>query len=738
MEFNSDGSLKVTVKKSRDHLSVLRLLDEMDFNVGKKLLASALRGEVNERIKRCRLDKKIYHGSLGGYDEEDLIRFIEHLLSIGLLQIEKSKQYTVVALSKKGVEELDNSVLSLKVDDVLSNGPDLSSAGDDFFTKSYSVSEITDSDRLLFDEFSFFLDSFTDQQKKAIICGDSRQVCIAGAGSGKTRVLTHKIVFLHKFLGVPAKDILAITFTRKAKEEMISRLNLLIPEVKIRVETFNSFAEKELLANGSKLYGTFKSMVDYRAFNDVVFKGIAHLGFTTETFVSQYFTSREKRGKEPRQLFFSFLYDFRTILDAYILEDKDDSFFEEKLVSAPITEVITAKNVIKLVKFVADFLEKNNLRTFADQLLDVNKLYSRFPEFKKQFPWVLVDEYQDINEAQVDLLNHICSDNLFVVGDPRQSIYAWRGADPKILYSSIDNGATVIELTSNFRSSKSVVDFSNAIIALTNKGRHSFKPQTSESSSRGVVSVYQAPSEVDEVNAVLDAIDSLACPRNEIFILSRTNKGLEKFAQGLSDKNIKFLIRTDEKKDLSHIPSSDELTLSTVHAIKGLEAEFVFVVGASMNSYPSKVKDHRFVELLTTRPDYDRYEEERRLLYVACTRAKKELYVSYTGAPSPFLSRKVLMNVTEDRGAFSGAFLKRQPLSTPERVENQRSALRRWRFLESKERGIPAYMIFSDKVLDQLLTLQPLTVDELESISGFGKVKISEFGLDVLHILHST
>jgi hypothetical protein len=307
MEFNPDGSLKA-VKKYKDHLSVLRLVDEMDFHVGKKLMASALRGEVNERIKRCKLDKKIYHGSLGGYDEEDLIRFIEYLLSQGLLQLEKSKQFTVINLSSKGIEELENPSLSIKLDDVIAGDFTANSVKDEFFNNSYTPAPITEQDRLLFEEFSFFLDSFTDPQKKAIICGDRRQVCIAGAGSGKTRVLTHKIVFLHKFLGVPANDILAITFTRKAKEEMVDRLNNLLPGVNIRVETFNSFAEKELLANGNTLYGASKSMIDNKDFTNLVFKGITHLGFTTETFVSHYFTSREKRGKEPRQLFFSFLY----------------------------------------------------------------------------------------------------------------------------------------------------------------------------------------------------------------------------------------------------------------------------------------------------------------------------------------------------------------------------------------------------------------------------------------------
>mgnify|MGYP000994249351 CR=1 FL=1 len=112
---------------------------------------------------------------------------------------------------------------------------------------------------------------------------------------------------------------------------------------------------------------------------------------------------------------------------------------------------------------------------------------------------------------------------------------------------------------------------------------------------------------------------------------------------------------------------------------------------------------------------YNQYEEERRIFYVACTRAKKALFIGYCGAPSPFLG------VKGDKTYKSDA---------------QRKALKRWRYLESQERGMPAYRVFSDSVLEQLLELQPNSTDELYSVSGLGRAKIEEFGSDMLQVLH--
>ncbi|MCA9478076.1 MAG: exodeoxyribonuclease V subunit gamma, partial [Nanoarchaeota archaeon] len=682
MEFGPDGSLLVKKPVKREHITVFSLISELDFPVGKKLLITLLLGEQSSQVIKLRLDKQVHYGSLGGYSREELDQFIEYLLLEGFLAREQRNRFTVIVLSDKGLQEMEERNLSLSPDMVPSREEQPEPV-----VPQLTPSPITSEDEEVFLQLDFFLKNFTREQKKAIIDKGEKQLCIAGAGSGKTRVLTHKIEFLVKYAGVKPKDILAITFTRKARQEMMHRLEQL--GISVRVETFNSFAEKELIRHGDTLYGQEKRMASNQEFVTLVIQTLLEIGFEIETFLEHYFTSRERAGKEQRQLLFSFLYDFRAILDAYILSGKDDLYFVSRIQSAKLSEKITAQNIAKLAKLVHERLEEKGLRTYGDQLLDVNKLYENRSDLITSFGWVLVDEYQDVNEAQTKLLSFICEKHLFVVGDPRQSIYAWRGANPDTIFEFVDEKTVILELTINFRSSQQVVDYANKLM----KG---YIPLSSNSKESGCVEVKQYATEDEEVQSTLAMIKALEVPRSEVFILSRTNKGLEKFVEACNAQHIPYLLRTDERKETGHAPDEDQITLSTVHAIKGLEAQVVFVVGSTSSMYPCRTKDHRFVDLLGSKQDYNQYEEERRIFYVACTRAKQALFISYCGAPSPFLGIK------GDPGIKSDA---------------QRKALKRWRFLESKERDIPAYRIFTDKVLEQLLELQPNTTDELYSIS---------------------
>lgn len=732
MEFNDDGSLKIAPKKRRDHVMVFQLISELDFAIGKKLLLQLLRGETNERVRRLNLDKKIHFGNLGGYQEEELERFIEFLIKKDYLFVYLEKNhYPVIGLTGLGEKELMDRNESFKVDE-LEVKKETAHVPQE---TSYNPSPITTADEKLFEEFDFFLEKFTKEQKKAIVDTSNKQLCIAGAGSGKTSVLTHKIVFLTKFLGIKPEDILAITFTRKAKQEMKERLLTLIPGKKITVETFNSYAEKELLRKGNKIYVKNKRMATHKEFVTIVLQAISNIGFNLDTFLDHYFLPREKRGKEQRELFFSFLYDFRAILDNYISTQGEQSYFNKKIIDLKLSEKTTAENILKICSIVHQELEKQGLRTYSDQLVDLIELYARYPEEKRSFEWILVDEYQDVNEAQIALLDLIKPKNLFVVGDPRQSIYAWRGANPQKIYEYINDDTTIIELTTNFRSSKTVVELSNEVIANTNRGKNSYHPMIAAKDLQGLVSVMKFASEDTESIAVISQIKELACDKDEIFVLSRTNKGLERLKELCEREGIKYLLRTDEKKDLSTNPDKDQITLSTVHAIKGLEAEIVFVLGANMNNYPCKAKDHRFVDVLAGKEEYDTYEEERRIFYVACTRAKKELRISYSGAPSPFLAKNVTSKATHTGDEKQTKLFSNQGVNE-DVVETQRTALRRWRYLEAQERNLPAYMIFSDRALEHLLELQPLTVDELLDVSGLGKTKIKEFGQDILNVMY--
>lgn len=164
MEFNKDGSLKAPPRKHRDHISLFQLITELDFAVGKKLLLQLLRGETNERVRKLKLDKKIHFGNLGGYQEDELDKFIEFLIRKDFLYVHlEKKRYPVILLTESGEKELINRDCTYKVDELevkkeMKIEPEKT---------SYTPTPITEKDKELFKEFDFFLNKFTNEQKKS-------------------------------------------------------------------------------------------------------------------------------------------------------------------------------------------------------------------------------------------------------------------------------------------------------------------------------------------------------------------------------------------------------------------------------------------------------------------------------------------------------------------------------------------------------------------------------------------
>ncbi|MGM5480259.1 MAG: UvrD-helicase domain-containing protein [Nanobdellota archaeon] len=731
MKFNKDGSLKA-VKKKQDHVTVFRLIDELDFPVGKKLLVQLLRGELSSRIKKLGLDDKVYFGSLGGYDSKQLLSFIEYLLKKEFVQINKIKnRYAVVELTSKGEQEIQLPAEEMTVESAIVSIKENTPRGKSILEiPRIEPAKLSNDEKIVCQGLDFFFENFSEEQKKAIIQKQDKQACIAGAGSGKTSVLTYKIAYLIRFASVDPSSILAITFTRKAKRELQLRLETILGSQAndVRVETFNSFAEQELLKHGKQLYGFSKTVVPQREFVNIVTRTISNLGFDVKTFLRHYFTSRERRGKEDRSLLFSFLYDFRSILDEFYSEGKNTEIFKEHIKDSSLTDKMTSLTLIRLVEEVSKQLEQRRYRTYGEQISDYLSLIKKHPDLKPEYSWILVDEYQDVNDQQKKLIETINPGKLFVVGDPRQSIFAWRGSDPSVMLSFVkecleSNEGGVVELTRNFRSFKKILSFANAIIA---QGKQSaYSPLETHHDKEGIVQVKKFSSESEEADSVINSIKSSRTARRDIFVLSRTNKGLEAFENKCKEEGISYLLRTEENAKRNQEPDENQITLSTIHAIKGLEASIVFVVGSTPNNFPCKAKNHRFVELFCSQKEYDSFEEERRLFYVACTRAKKELIITTPKSLSPFVP------TTNDKGIVNNSNKK----SSANRLIQQQKNLKKWRFLEAKRRGIPAYAIFTNAVLEELLNRQPSMISDLHSIRGLSNAKIDEFGQDILHVL---
>src|SRR3989338_5153043 len=202
------------VAKELEYLNILKALEEIPFGVGRALLVEFIQGNItNYSVRKNNLSRLISFGSMELYEKHEIEEVIDELIFNGMIEqkpLPDKLFVKVLALSDRGRAELSAPTISIK-----SHSAKLSNLS----------AKITEQDRSIFRHFDFFLGEYNEEQKKAIICPAEKILCIAGAGSGKTTVLTKRIEFLVKFRSVNPEKILAITFTRKARQQMIIKLS---------------------------------------------------------------------------------------------------------------------------------------------------------------------------------------------------------------------------------------------------------------------------------------------------------------------------------------------------------------------------------------------------------------------------------------------------------------------------------------------------------------------------------
>ncbi len=341
-----------------------------------------------------------------------------------------------------------------------------------------------------------------------------------------------------------------------------------------------------------------------------------------------------------------------------------------------------------------------------------------------------------MNDQQIELLNLLSPDNLFAVGDPRQSIYGWRGSKIQhiIDFPNIHPSAQVIQLTKNYRSNKNIVALCNAVINKTG-----YEDLESASEEEGIVELNYYKTEDNQALAIVKDIVAYEGNRKNIFVLSRTNKALEKIKEACEAKGIDYLLRTDELRRPGIEAQNGQVTLATVHAIKGLEAERVYLISANGANFPCKATDHPVMELYCMQEDYDSYAEELRVLYVALSRPQKELYISYTANLSPFFTEGIVKQLKTKKGKQKQSTLRNQTTQSSARSPHSATTfeatmmrLRAWRYKKAKERGCPAYVICSDATLRAVIEQEPTSPEALLSIKGLGPARVEEFGDELL------
>ena len=617
-------------KKELDYLNVLKALNEIPFNVGKKLLIDFLRGNYeHESIERNNLDRLEKFGSMA-YDENELSEMIENLVMndmIGYTSVKGNKFWKVLAINSKGADELKNpSLYKRKLG----------------FNFKVHETEITEEDKKIFGAFEFFFNNYNDNQKKAVVSNKEKILCVAGAGSGKTSVLTKRIEFLAQFKSVEPKNILAITFTRKARAEMKLRLSNSKYCDGVWIETFNSFCEKMLMRHNNLAYSRPVRLMQYGDRIRLMRLALLSINMSMENAIERYFTFGQRKEKTREKLASIFINDCFSILDYcksknMVIEDFSSNAVGEE-------EIKSAEMVYKICKFLDSQMKKMGLRDYSDQLMDAIRIFKEHKEIIPEFEHVLVDEYQDVNSTQHELIDLLSPKNIFCVGDPRQSIFGWRGSDIRYVLNFEEKypECEIITLTKNYRSSQYIVE-------LINKSIKNMKLPDLESiiKANKDINLLKFDTEDAEFEFVIQRVLASDISRDEIFVLARTNRQLSELSNIMKLRGIKHIVRSDELRT-SYIASKDEVTLATIHSIKGMEAKMVFVIGCTSSNFPCKTSEHPIIDMVKS-DDYDKEEEERRLFYVALSRAKETLYLSYHGKNITHFINRDMKNIIDEQ-----------------------------------------------------------------------------------------
>ena len=606
------------------------------------------------------------------------------------------------------------------------------------------------------------LDGLNPEQRRAAEAVRGPVCILAGAGTGKTTTITRRIAQQVATGAFDPTQIMAVTFTDKAGGELRTRLAAL-GVTRVRAGTFHSAALRQL-----------------RHFAP---------GEVGRILPSKALLLRQIGNKLRAP------YKFRPAGDlaAEIEWAKNRRIGPEQYPEAAVDRdpPIPADLMARVYVDYERRKEADGLLDFEDLLERAVRLFENDDQvvttFRAQYRAFTVDEYQDVNLLQQSLLEHWLGDgdDLCVVGDDYQSIYAFTGAGPEHLLGIPARfpQATVVRLEENYRSTPQVLALANRLVPKLGGAEKVLRP-TRDAGAEPVVAAFASPAA--EADAIVEAIRALDTPLEEVAILCRTNARLTDFEEALHEAGMPFqgsslldrdaarrLTRRLERSDrdapaavreaaleagwLEVLPdklgdrelvrqtdlarlvalaaefSGDAsafvaelrrrfdpggegargVNLLTLHRAKGLEFDAVFIPRLEEKELPSR-------QARTA----DEIDEERRLLYVGMTRAKRTLWLSWSGKRSRFL-------------AELGHGQTQTPTAKKDDVEWTPAAtrLRAWRLEQARQDGVPPYVVFHDTVLRAIADAQPTSLGELSQIAGVGPSKLERYGDAVLALL---
>jgi DNA helicase-2/ATP-dependent DNA helicase PcrA len=613
------------------------------------------------------------------------------------------------------------------------------------------------------------------EQRRAVEAVRGPVVILAGAGSGKTTTITHRIANQIASGAFAAEEILAVTFTDKAAGEMRERLGAL-GVAGMRARTFHAAALKQLHDFGCDP-GT--------------------------VLASKVLMLRHLANSLPRPYRFRAAADLATEVEwaknRRLSPDRYMDGLDGHLPPIPpdlMEQVYRRYEQRKRDRGLVDF---EDLLELAIRMLDDD--HDALERLRMECLAITVDEFQDVNLLQATLLDRWLGDrdDLCVVGDDYQSIYAFTGARPRYLLEMPRRfpEATVVRLEANYRSTPQVLAFANRLVPNLGGVEKTLRPTRPDGPAAVARACWDGD---DEARYVVERIRSLAAeciPYKEMAVLFRLNARSEHWERVLAAAEIPFNVHgggfwarpaarrlrqvlsgshstavaavvreaavdegvvepvpeglgeyeTTRQHDLARLVAlatelddgsltvagflaelerrfaeqmnEDAVNLLTYHRAKGLEFEAVFLPRLEERELP--VRQAKTPDAIA---------EERRLLYVGMTRAKRHLALTWlaSGRPSRFLGELAVLPAA---GRPAGA----PAAAAPEPDDPAYQALKRWRLQRAKADELPAYVVFHNSTLAEIVRRRPSTIGQLAVVPGVGPAKLERYGEEVLATL---
>lgn len=432
-----------------------------------------------------------------------------------------------------------------------------------------------------------------DSQQEAVVYSTEKNIIVvAGAGSGKTRVLTERIRYLVETLHVPAHNIVSITFTNMAAEEMKLRLSGVDGIGDAFIGTIHSFANHIMKESGEK-YTLFNDDLDNQLHKELIEKYCTHL--TIDRYLEyKDLKALSDTGKVPQ-----------TEVDNFFSSERSE--FNTLHASAEVVKNDLKEEVhITFGESIETLCKKRGIITF-DELLIKAKHY--FEKLGASIDYVFVDEFQDVGTLEYNFIRSLSANNYFFVGDDYQSIYGFKGGNVKIFLSLVNSeDFTTYFLTNNYRNGTQILKLATNIIN-----------QVDEKVDKNIVPINTFKGEIEvltrnQLNNVMSRLLYTEKDFKDWFFLTRTNKELYDVINMCIDLGIPYTTFKREGMtlaDMNKKKASKKLKILTVHTAKGLEIDNVILYG----NFPLFL------------PYYRKNDDERKVMYVGITRAIKRLII---------------------------------------------------------------------------------------------------------------